>query len=198
MNRRDLLGEAIYVIDDFLSQEECADQIRRTEAVGYEEATITTVSGFVIDKERRNNSRLMIDDLAYARFLWERLLPFAPSPVPRWEPVGLNERFRYYRYDPGERFKRHSDGHYRRDNGEVSRFTFMVYLNDGFEGGETIFHFPGDPIVVRPATGQALLFQHSLLHEGAAVIAGRKYVLRSDVMFRRREGHHRAMEQQEG
>jgi prolyl 4-hydroxylase len=29
----------------------------------------------------------------------------------------------------------------------------------------------------------ALLFDHHLLHEGAAVMSGRKYVLRSDVMY---------------
>ena len=29
----------------------------------------------------------------------------------------------------------------------------------------------------------ALIFDHFLLHEGAAVTRGRKYVLRSDVMY---------------
>jgi hypothetical protein len=29
----------------------------------------------------------------------------------------------------------------------------------------------------------ALIFEHQLLHEGAAVTQGRKYVLRSDVMY---------------
>ena len=31
----------------------------------------------------------------------------------------------------------------------------------------------------------ALLFQHRLLHEGAEVTAGVKYVVRSDIMYRR-------------
>jgi hypothetical protein len=31
----------------------------------------------------------------------------------------------------------------------------------------------------------ALIFEHQILHEGAAVISGRKYVLRSDVMYGR-------------
>jgi hypothetical protein len=34
-------------------------------------------------------------------------------------------------------------------------------------------------------TGHALLFQHRLLHEGCPVRSGIKYVLRSDVMYRR-------------
>jgi len=52
---------------------------------------------------------------------------------------GLNERLRFYRYDPGQKFDWHQDGYYERENGERSQFTFMVYLNDGFGGGGTSF-----------------------------------------------------------
>ena len=57
----------------------------------------------------------------------------------------------------------------------------MIYLNEGFEGGETVFQrFLG----VKPACGKALVFFHRQLHEGAPVVSGRKYVLRTDVMYR--------------
>jgi hypothetical protein len=64
----------------------------------------------------------------------------------------------------------------------------MIYLNEGFEGGETRFYLPrynGDTskVSVVPETGMALCFVHELAHEGAAVIQGRKYVLRSDMMY---------------
>jgi prolyl 4-hydroxylase len=36
---------------------------------------------------------------------------------------------------------------------------------------------------VTPEAGLALIFDHDLLHEGAAVLEGQKYVLRSDVMY---------------
>src|SRR5436190_303982 len=36
---------------------------------------------------------------------------------------------------------------------------------------------------VKPVTGHALIFLHEMLHEGAAVSAGRKYILRTDVMY---------------
>ncbi|BAB77096.1 hypothetical protein ACN23B_28710 (plasmid) [Anabaena sp. FACHB-709] len=35
-----------------------------------------------------------------------------------------------------------------------------------------------------PVTGMALCFVHDVVHEGVAVVQGRKYVLRSDVMYR--------------
>ncbi len=68
----------------------------------------------------------------------------------------------------------------------------MVYLNDGFEGGATEFNLRrsgmiqlDDPLLtVTPAAGKLLVFRHDILHQGAAVTSGRKYVLRSDVMYR--------------
>jgi hypothetical protein len=92
---------------------------------------------------------------------------------------GLNERLRYYRYTPGQRFAWHYDGAFGRDNGELSLLTFMIYLNDGYEGGATQF----ESLAVVGRQGSALLFEHELLHEGGEVTAGIKYVLRSDVMY---------------
>ncbi len=57
----------------------------------------------------------------------------------------------------------------------------IARLNDGFEGGATAFDF--DKVV--PEQGMALFFLHSLPHCGEPVIAGRKYVLRSDIMYAR-------------
>jgi hypothetical protein len=39
-------------------------------------------------------------------------------------------RFRFLRYDPGEYFKPHMDGSYRRDNGDESKITVFIYLNE--------------------------------------------------------------------
>ena len=97
-------------------------------------------------------------------------------------------RFRYYRYDPGQQFAPHYDGAFVRGPDEESKLTFMVYLNEGFAGGETNFYdgWSAAPrLSVRPECGKALVFVHRQLHEGAAVVRGRKYVLRTDVMYRR-------------
>ena len=94
--------------------------------------------------------------------------------------VGLNELFRFYRYQRGHRFKGHFDESYVRGDGEASCFTFMVYLNDNFQGGDTTFR----GLRVRPQQGMALIFLHSLYHEGSEVTQGVKYVLRLDVMYR--------------
>ena len=102
--------------------------------------------------------------------------------------IGVNKRLRFYRYDPGQFFDWHTDGYFSRDNGDRSRLTFMVYLNEGFTGGET--SFTDDAVApqfsdfsVTPTTGLALVFAHRLAHKGQQVIDGRKYVLRTDVMY---------------
>lgn len=38
---------------------------------------------------------------------------------------------------------------------------------------------------VVPKTGSALIFEHNMLHEGAPIIEGVKYILRTEVLFRR-------------
>ncbi len=58
----------------------------------------------------------------------------------------------------------------------------MVYLNDDFTGGETLF---SKGIRIAPQQGMALLFYHWQKHMGDEVLDGRKYVLRSDVMYSR-------------
>ena len=176
-----IAAEGVYLIPEFLTPDECVELIAFTEAIGYEAAPITTASGFEMRPDIRNNARVIVDDAERAEALWERCRVEIPVFLKGRQAIGLNERFRFYRYDPGERFALHRDGAYRRENGEVSLLTFMVYLSEGFEGGETVIE--GLPIT--PKLGMALIFEHQLVHEGAAVTRGRKYVLRSDVMYGR-------------
>jgi predicted 2-oxoglutarate/Fe(II)-dependent dioxygenase YbiX len=189
MTKESLDGDYIFVIRSFLTPQDCADFITRSEQAGYEEATITTAAGFVMDKDVRDNARLIFDDTDLAARLWQRAEPFLPRCLRNWQAVGFNERFRFYRYDSGQKFAPHWDGSFHRDNGEHSLLTFMVYLNDDFTGGETKFYLAnGMPrLEVKPERGMALVFVHRQLHEGAPVACGRKYVLRTDVMYARSE-----------
>lgn len=170
---------SLLTVSNILSAEECEAFIRLTEREGYALAPIG--GGTLIQTDVRNNGRVMIDDPTLADALWARLAPHLPATSHEWRVVGLNERFRYYRYDVGEYFKWHRDGSFVRHHFERSLYTAMVYLNDDFEGGATDFGF----VKIQPRRGMALLFEHLRLHQGAAVTRGRKYVLRTDVMYRR-------------
>jgi len=171
----------VFTVADVYSAAECAAAIARTEQLGFAAAPITTAAGFVMRPDIRNNERVMFDDVELAAELFARIGDALPGRLCGRRPVGVNERFRCYRYTPGQQFRAHYDGAFRRSRHERSELTFMVYLNDGFAGGQTAFHEFG--VEVPPRRGAALLFQHQLLHEGTTVQSGVKYVLRSDVMY---------------
>lgn len=185
------ISSRIWVVHDFFTPEECVSNIAFSEGEGYEDAPISTMSGPRMAKEVRDNTRVMVDDPEFAAKLFERLKPFVPEKMKVYEVVGLNERFRYYRYEDGQTFRKHYDGAYFRSDDEYSQLTFMIYLNADFEGGETKFYDDwGNPTAsIKPVQGMALLFEHEQLHEGAPVTAGRKYVIRTDVMYRIRRGN---------
>lgn len=172
-----------FTIDDVLTSAESIELIAHAERAGFEEAPITIGRNrFQMRPDIRNNTRVMFDHVALATLLFDRIRPSLPERTGDWALHGLNERFRIYRYAPGQRFAWHRDGSFRRSRDEESHYTLMVYLNEGFEGGRTEF---SDHPAVEPSTGRALVFYHPLMHQGAAVTSGTKYVLRTDVMYRR-------------
>ena len=180
-NRLDVAAPLVFEQDAVLAPAECDAMIARAEQLGFSDAPITTARGFVMRPDVRNNTRAMFDDVVLAASLFDRIAPGLPPRLFDRRPVGVNERFRCYRYQPGQQFRPHYDGAFQRHDHECSELTFMIYLNASCTGGNTAF-LDFDVEVV-PEIGKALFFQHRLLHEGAVVTAGVKYVLRSDVMY---------------
>ncbi|OZG74548.1 iron-regulated protein [Hahella sp. CCB-MM4] len=175
-------GAGIFAIKEFLAVEECDYYIGLSNRVGYEEAAIQTANGQQIFKAIRNNDRVILDDEGLAQRLFEKAEPCL-SDLEEWSLLGFNERLRFYRYTPGQYFKWHKDGFYCRNEDETSQLSFLIYLNDDYEGGEIDFRWEK----IKPEKGMALVFPHLLMHQGAPVESGVKYVLRTDVMFRRIE-----------
>jgi hypothetical protein len=139
----------------------------------------------------RDNDRAEFSDPDLAAKLWEQCRLCVPEELEGGSPVGLDDNFRFYRYDVGQRFKRHKDGVVERSSTDRSRLTCLIYLNEEFTGGETVFYSTlmidgvrSEDVVVVPRAGDALFFLHEWWHEGRELTAGRKYVLRSDVFYR--------------
>ena len=174
------LRNNIFTIDNFWTPQECKDFISKSELIGYEPATVNTEKGQIVVETVRNNNRVIYKDPILADTLWRQLKPFAPVQIGNSKAVGLNELFRFYKYEVGQEFKRHRDQSYIRNDIEASYFTFMIYLNDNYEGGETTFA----NLTIQPKQGTALIFLHDLEHEGTSVRQGKKYVLRTDIMYR--------------
>ena len=190
MTAKHWFEDYVVEIENFMPHERCEALMAHAESIGFDEATINTSVGHVLKKDVRNNDRMISDDTKLASELWSLAHDYVPVTFKQRTVVGLNERLRFYRYGPGQKFDWHQDGCFERENGERSQFTFMVYLNDGYEGGGTSFIDPHgrlfEPFTVTPRQGSALLFYHHLDHRGDQVRAGRKYVLRTDVMYAKR------------
>jgi hypothetical protein len=140
----------------------------------------------------RNKNQDILNDLIRSPWVAAR----RGQPGMTCHAVGLNERMRFLRYDPDTYFVSHCDGSYVRGpeageerRGETSNVTFQLYLNEGFGGGATRFLSMDSSMVdthhydVIPKTGSVLLFQHNCFHEGSMVTSGRKYAVRTDVMY---------------
>ena len=149
-------------------------------------------------------------DTAFHDALWARIAPYVPDSVSGRLARGINRRFRVYRYVPGAEYRCHIDGAWPpsgilpddtyvydaspEGKKQSSLFTFLVYLNDEFEGGETTFFLPAaregnlNAYPVQPVMGAVAIFPHgdtkgALLHEGTGVRKGAKYIIRTDVEY---------------
>jgi len=148
------------------------------EREGFASAGVRTAGGPKAMPAIRNNERAMLPSPHWVELLWRRLQSVALPEIGGKVPKGLPKGLRFYKYSFGQRFKMHKDGPWHED-GLGSQFTFLIYLNDDFTGGDTDFR----EFRVKPEPGAALLFLHDTWHEGAAVESGIKYVLRSDVLY---------------
>ncbi|KAI1860282.1 hypothetical protein JX265_005803 [Neoarthrinium moseri] len=197
------------LMKDVLSVEECKSIIAATETVGYLPDAPIRDDG--AEASILAHNVYWIVDEAFHDTLWQRVRPFIPSEIDGKKARGINRRFRVYRYVPGAEYRVHFDGawppsgvhpttgKYLWDASpanakQSSLFTFLVYLNDDFEGGETTFFTPSlvDGVMnahpVRPIMGSIALFPHgeskgALLHEGTGVRRGAKYIIRTDVEY---------------
>ncbi|KAI9916644.1 hypothetical protein PsorP6_016886 [Peronosclerospora sorghi] len=186
-----LYQDMIFAVPTFLSLSECQRVTSFATAQGFERVTQRASREFAF----RDNDRLCLRMPGFAELLWQRLAPHVPATCDTMHAMGLNPSMRFYRYQTGQRFGCHVD---QSDvdpvTGYHSRFTVLVYLNDArdsdLQGGETLFYATERDVVleVTPETGLALVHGHGercLLHEGAQVRQGTKYLLRTDIMYAR-------------
>ncbi|KAL9642562.1 hypothetical protein ABK040_011128 [Willaertia magna] len=184
----------IFILKEFLTKEECNHLINECENIGFE------TSDDIKDeypKEYRNSERMIILNNELANNLWNRLkyfiknkdfnnmTPYGFNTQGIWIPVRLNNCFLFTKYKENTYFKTHYDGMYKNNLQECSIFTFTLYLNDNFKGGNLIFRDEDKSILqqYRPTQGDAVLFNHDCLHEGETVTEGIKYIFRTSVMF---------------
>lgn len=162
----------------------------------------------------RGATRLMVKSPSMADALRKRILPHVGrwdyaerSPMcfgheGVWVPWGLNECLKVFRYDAFGSFVEHRDGPWIPQHDRCSMYTVLIYLNDNFGGGNTVFSDSDDrpqimmtergnscvpSIAVKPKTGMAVIFNHDRWHSGNPVLLAErsKWILRTELIFMR-------------
>ena len=184
-----IMSLPIIEIDNFCSSNEC-DAMLEKRWNGFKSALSHYPTYY------RNNDRLVEDSPNLSRLFFKKLMSLNIQGLN--DIKGINNRVRFCRYQKNQLFSKHQDGvHYLSDNYE-SKYTFLLYLNhqDDFIGGDTEFYtskYDENPYkVVTPEKGKLLIFDHRIWHQGAKIILGNKYILRSDVYVSRNveSNHH--------
>lgn len=176
------------VIEQLFSAESCQQLIEKSEALGYDEADISYISGAKMNKQLRDNMRCQYEDEILREKIQELLKPYTPE-VEKYSGhelkfLKISGKFRFYKYNPGQKFKKHKDGN-NLEEGGIALHTVLIYLNTPEDGGETGVYDPEfpDKLLVKAETGKVLVFNHSVAHTGEELLKGVKYVLRTDLIY---------------
>ncbi|KAJ7621366.1 hypothetical protein FB45DRAFT_839261 [Roridomyces roridus] len=198
-----------FIINDVFEPSECKALIDAAEAVGMLPDEPTAGSATQLASVLAHNF-IWLADAEFHATMYSRVVDLLPQTIKGGAVRGINTRFRLYRYRPGALYRPHIDGAwpssaldesttpssyiYDSDPAVYSRLTFLIYLNDDFDGGCTTFFLPAaeqgvlEARPVKPRTGTVCVFPHgaargSLLHEGSGVTEGAKYVIRTEVLY---------------
>lgn len=185
-----------------LSADECTALIELSEALGYLEDAAVSLPRSV----RHNDNVVWVTDSKTDDIIWRRVESGVSRQLALYEnkrPLGLNARFRFYRYREHDFFSAHTDGAWpgsRVIDGKLvadaypdrySQMTFLLFLNDDFEGGATRFLVGNDRasvVDIRTPAGAVLCFPHGMhplhcVHSSEPILSGTKYIIRTDLLF---------------
>jgi len=186
------------IVHGVLDADQCFELIQSVNNKGFTPALLNIGHGRQkVSPSTRDGHRVIVDSPELTIWLLEALRPHIPEVFRQAELVDLNERCRFLLYNPAQKFVPHRDANYRRPQGQPnagdrSQVTIQLYLNDLPEeaGGATRFMGRKDSRTLpgpkcQPGAGSVLLFSQDLYHEGSELIAGLKYTMRTEAMYRK-------------
>ena len=161
-----------------LNSEECRYLIERATPLFKPAVVVDPVSGQMRPHPVRTSDNAAfpwVDETPLIHAINQRLGAASGTPAANGEPLQI------LRYAPGQEYRPHHDALPNTDNQRT--LTMLVYLNDGYEGGETVFLKTG--LRVKGAIGDAVLFRNADIfgrpdpdaqHAGLPVRAGQKLI----------------------
>jgi hypothetical protein len=202
------------IFEDFiLTKKECSSIIFNANCYGllpldsYDKKDRDANRLCVID----NNLAQLLWNRLSTKIKEHKLIPYGLHNVNNadlWYPSYINSCFRISSYQaPSIGFKPHYDSQYIPNMHERSRLSLVIYLNDEYENGNTILfdiknkkHVSGLTVDeeiklhggidnytkynINPITGKFVVFEQNILHCGDFVTNGKKYILRTDIVYK--------------
>jgi hypothetical protein len=160
----------IWLINNLLTETECRYLILKTREKGFKSA----LNG---EKHGRFNEETFINNSNILKLIRLRLLNvFNNHSEATFSIQNTTEVLEFYRYKKGDFVSPHSDTPIQVSESNKSNYTLVIYLNEGFEGGETFFRL--NDLKIKTNQGSAVLFDQNLIHGGSKIIEGEKYILR--------------------
>lgn len=164
----------IYELDNFLTLDECNSFIYQIDN--------SKVKTNFTDSGKFDNKKWV--DKQLAEQFYGKLKKYSINQGERI--LRPNNLIMSGKYNVGDLFSLHTDTglFYDLDAKEKSLWTLLIYLNDNFKGGETVFYdnyWKVDKII-KPKTGMAILFDIDLWHCGNQVVEGNKYWIGCEII----------------
>jgi prolyl 4-hydroxylase len=166
------------LFEALLTHEECDYLIKRAEPMFQPSAVVDPATGQMRPHPVRTSENAMfplVDETPAIHAINRRLALASGTSVESGEPLQV------LRYRPGQEYKPHHDALPHTDNQRI--LTVLVYLNEEYSGGETLFVRTG--LKVKGRKGDGLVFRNAdaqgradpaALHAGMPVLQGQKFV----------------------
>jgi len=176
----------LFTIDNFLNDDECNHLIKLIDEKSERSKVSGGKDGWNVSDYRTSSTATLPTDNEIVKSIDNKI----------HEATGidknLGEHIQGQKYEVGQQFKMHTDYFdkgtpdydiHTKDKGQRT-MTFMIYLNDVEEGGETEFH--NLELKFKPKKGQAVVWHNidenfnenpDTIHSGLPVINGTKYII---------------------
>ena len=177
----------IYTFEDFLTAEECQELIKTADS-NLRPSTVSNKDDESVTSKYRTSKTSDLDYFSsfYLNSVDNKICSFMDlNPF-------IGETMQAQKYEPGQYYKAHCDYFFplTREYKTYTEWmgqrtwTFMLYLNDVEQGGET--HFKHLKLKVKPKQGMAIFWNNlykngvpnpKTLHEACPPVSGNKYVI---------------------
>ena len=199
--KKDIYNNLLFVLEKCLKDNEIKMFLNKANSIGWNKSKIC--GHFCIFEDK-----LLLHEI------WNRIKDHLTLIIPinnnnnmfntNWKLIGLCEKIRLFKYEPGEYINEHSDKIIKRNilntNGvkynQQSFFSIYIYLNDDFSGGEYLYWKNTKDknninnkydFIISPKKGDCVIQSQYLLHKNLQTFDNTKYILRLDIIYQKQE-----------